>query len=102
MPPTGAAVRSGTAAPVEDRRPARSDPGPVAGGTLVGQRNAPRRRPIPATLVVMGLAPFDVGRTVVVEERWHGLLWSAVPHRVVASTQDKLVSWVPDGTVSTR
>lgn len=37
-----------------------------------------------------------------VEERWHGMLWSAVPHRVVRSTVTELITYVPTGTVSAR
>lgn len=35
------------------------------------------------------------------EDRWHGLLWSAVPHRVISSTPDELVTYVPTGAMAT-
>jgi hypothetical protein len=37
---------------------------------------------------------------MVAEERWHGLLWSAVPQIVVSSTSAQLVTYLPAGTVS--
>ena len=37
-----------------------------------------------------------------VEERWHDLLWSAVPHRVISSSRTELVTYVPTGTIATR
>jgi len=37
---------------------------------------------------------------MVAEERWHGYLWSAVPHRVVSSTGSQLVTYLPTGAVS--
>ena len=37
---------------------------------------------------------------MVVEERWRDLLWAAVPHRVVRSTPELLVGWVPAGTLA--
>lgn len=48
----------------------------------------------------MQLPSFDVGATIVAEERWHGLLWSAVPHRVVRSSATELVSYLPTGAVA--
>jgi hypothetical protein len=50
----------------------------------------------------MGLARYEIGRSIVEEERWHGLLWSAVPQRVVSSSAEQLVTWTPCGTVATR
>lgn len=38
----------------------------------------------------MSLCAHAPGDTIVVEERWHGLLWSAVPHHVVESGPDHL------------
>lgn len=43
---------------------------------------------------------YDRGSDVVIEERWRGILWTAVPHRVIASTSDLLAGWVPAGTRS--
>ncbi|HEY9293274.1 MAG TPA: DUF402 domain-containing protein [Microlunatus sp.] len=40
------------------------------------------------------------GTDVVIEERWHGHLWTAVPHRVIHSTPQMLIGWVPAGTRS--
>jgi hypothetical protein len=48
----------------------------------------------------MALPVRDVGSTMVVEERWRGLLWSATPHIVVSSTATDLVSYVPAGTIT--
>lgn len=45
---------------------------------------------------------YAVGDSIVVEERWHGLPWSAEPHRVVTSNADELVTWMPTGTVAVR
>ena len=50
---------------------------------------------------VMGFHVFEVGQTLAVTERWHGLLWSAVPGRVIATTSDELAVWVPTGTIGT-
>lgn len=50
----------------------------------------------------MELPEFVHGSTVVFEERWHGLLWSAVPHRVVSSGPTELITFVHDGTIATR
>jgi hypothetical protein len=49
----------------------------------------------------MTLPIFDTATTVIVEERWHGLLWSAFPARVITSTPDELVSYTPEGTIGT-
>jgi predicted RNA-binding protein associated with RNAse of E/G family len=49
---------------------------------------------------VSALPLYAAGADVVVEERWHGILWAAVPHRVVQSTPDLLVGWVPAGTLA--
>lgn len=46
------------------------------------------------------LPTFVVGSDVVFEERWRGRLWTAVPHRVIASDSTRLVGWVPLGTRS--
>lgn len=54
-----------------------------------------------ATINPMALERYAVGQTVVVQERWHALLWSAVPHRVVESGPTELISWVPTGAVGT-
>lgn len=43
---------------------------------------------------------FTPGETIVVREQWRDRLWSAVPHRVVATDEDTVISWVPTGTVS--
>lgn len=43
---------------------------------------------------------YPVGTDVVVEEGWHGILWTAVPHRVIQSTPDMMVGWVPAGTLA--
>ncbi|GAB3930091.1 hypothetical protein GCM10011575_28790 [Microlunatus endophyticus] len=49
----------------------------------------------------MGEIPvYDSGADVVVEERWHDLLWTAVPHRIIYSTAELLIGWVPAGTLS--
>lgn len=48
------------------------------------------------------LPVYEIGSTMTVEERWHDLLWSAVPHRVIASTPTELVTYVPAGTIATR
>jgi hypothetical protein len=48
------------------------------------------------------LPTFRVGDSIVVEERWHGLPWSAEPHRVVASSLELMVTWMPAGTVAVR
>lgn len=37
---------------------------------------------------------------MVAEERWHGLLWSAVPQIVVSSSATELVTYLPTGTIS--
>jgi hypothetical protein len=47
----------------------------------------------------MKLPEYESGRTIVAEERWHGLLWSAVPQRVVSSTAEELITYLPAGTV---
>ena len=49
----------------------------------------------------MELPVFEIGATITAEERWHGLLWSAVPARVIKSTPSALVSYLPTGTVGT-
>ncbi|QGN34875.1 hypothetical protein [Microlunatus sp. Gsoil 973] len=49
----------------------------------------------------MTLPTFDIATTVIVEERWHGLLWSAFPARVITSTADELVRYTPEGTIAT-
>lgn len=46
------------------------------------------------------LPSFKPGQTIVVEERWKGLLWSAVPQTVVEGDSARLVTYVPAGTVS--
>lgn len=46
------------------------------------------------------LPPFEPGQTIVVEERWKWLLWSAVPQLVVDGDSHRLVTYVPAGTVS--
>lgn len=46
------------------------------------------------------LPVFEPDQTIVVEERWHGRLWSAVPHRVISSNDAELISYVPAGTTS--
>ena len=51
-------------------------------------------------LIVLPL--FAVGATIVIEERWHDLPWSAEPHRVVTSSADELVTWMPAGAVAVR
>jgi len=43
---------------------------------------------------------FEPDRTIVVREQWRDRLWSAVPHRVVRSDDETLVSWVPTGAVA--
>jgi hypothetical protein len=48
----------------------------------------------------MELPVFPPGATIVAEERWHDLLWSAVPQRVVQSSATELVSYLPTGTVA--
>jgi len=48
------------------------------------------------------LPVYAVGDSIVVEERWHGLPWSAEPHRVVASSAVELVTWMPAGAVAVR
>ena len=48
----------------------------------------------------MRLPEFGVGQSIVVTERWNGLLWSAMPVRVITSDPRELVSWVPTGAVS--
>lgn len=44
----------------------------------------------------------DVGTTVVAEDRWHDLLWAAVPQRAVRSSADELITYLPTGAVATR
>ena len=52
---------------------------------------------------LLGVLPvYAVDSTIVVEERWHYLPWSAEPHRVVASSAEELVTWMPAGTVAVR
>ena len=52
---------------------------------------------------LLGVLPvYAVGATIVAEERWHYLPWSAEPHRVVASSHKELVTWMPAGTVAVR
>ena len=46
------------------------------------------------------LPTFPTGTSVVFEERWRGILWTAVPHRVIESSPSTLVGWVPAGTRS--
>jgi hypothetical protein len=48
------------------------------------------------------LPVWEPGVTIVAEERWHGMLWSAVPQRVVRSTPTELATYVPTGAVATR
>ncbi|GAB3923406.1 hypothetical protein GCM10011575_01160 [Microlunatus endophyticus] len=50
----------------------------------------------------MELPEFLPGSTMIAEERWHDLLWSAVPHRVVSSKPAELITYVANGTVATR
>lgn len=50
----------------------------------------------------MNLPVWDVGSTMILEERWHDLLWSAVPHRVISSSPLELVTYVPTGAIATR
>ncbi len=45
---------------------------------------------------------YAIGATIVVEERWHDLPWSAEPHRVVPSSVDELVTWMPAGADAVR
>lgn len=47
-----------------------------------------------------GLPRYRIGSTVTVEERWQGLLWTAVPHRVIDSRPELLTGWVPAGSLS--
>jgi predicted RNA-binding protein associated with RNAse of E/G family len=49
---------------------------------------------------VSALPLYSPGIDVVVEERWHGILWAAVPHRVIQSTPDMMIGWVPAGTLA--
>lgn len=44
------------------------------------------------------LPVFAPGSDIVVEERWRGRLWSAVPHRVLASTSESLITSLPRTT----
>jgi len=46
------------------------------------------------------LPRIEPGRTIVVEERWRGHLWSAVPQRVIDANSSELVTFVPAGTTS--
>lgn len=46
----------------------------------------------------MAIGDFEPGATIVVQERWRGMLWSAVPHRVVADGE-WLITFVPAGAV---
>lgn len=48
----------------------------------------------------MMLPRYRSGEVIVGEERWHGLLWSAVPQRVVCSSEQELITHIPDGTVA--
>lgn len=48
------------------------------------------------------LPVFAPSAVIVVEERWRALPWSAEPHRVVASSPEELVTWMPAGTVAVR
>ncbi|QDP97028.1 DUF402 domain-containing protein [Microlunatus elymi] len=50
----------------------------------------------------MELPLFAPGSTMIAEDRWHDELWAAVPQRVVDSTADQLVTYVPTGAVATR
>ncbi|WP_157683468.1 DUF402 domain-containing protein [Microlunatus soli] len=50
----------------------------------------------------MELPVVAVGSTVIAEDRWHDQLWAAVPQRVVSSSSDELISYVPTGAVATR
>lgn len=50
----------------------------------------------------MNLPVLEVGSTMTAEERWHDLLWSAVPQRVISSNPAELVTYVPTGTIATR
>lgn len=49
----------------------------------------------------MTLPIFEPGSTVIAEERWHHLLWSAVPQRVLLSSSSELISYLPTGTAAT-
>lgn len=44
------------------------------------------------------LPVFTPGSDIVVEERWRGRLWSAVPHRVLASGPESLITCLPRTT----
>lgn len=46
-------------------------------------------------------ASWQPGDVLVVQERWRGHLWSAVPHIVVAATNDTYITHVPGGTGAT-
>lgn len=39
---------------------------------------------------------------MITEDRWHDLLWAAVPQRTISSTSQELVTYVPTGAVATR
>lgn len=49
----------------------------------------------------MTLPIFEPGSTMIAEERWHDLLWSAVPQRVLRSSSSELISYLPTGTAAT-
>lgn len=49
------------------------------------------------------LFPFyPPGTDLVAEDRWHNLLWAAVPQRVISSSHSELITYVPTGAVATR
>ncbi|WP_152361102.1 DUF402 domain-containing protein [Microlunatus speluncae] len=43
----------------------------------------------------MTLPVFAPGSDIVIEERWKGRLWSALPQRVVDSRPEMLITWMP-------
>lgn len=48
----------------------------------------------------MDLPVFAPGQTIVAENRWRELLWSAVPQRVIGSDENQLITYLPAGAVS--
>lgn len=50
----------------------------------------------------MALPVFEIGSTLVAEDRWHDLLWSAMPQRVISSTPTALVTYAPTGVTAAR
>jgi protein associated with RNAse G/E len=46
-------------------------------------------------------AAFLPGQTVVVSERRRGLLWAAIPHRCITAENERLVTYLPRGTIAT-